>query len=174
MAPYSVYAYSDDDNSSLRGFSFAYTSILSAASNLGHRGNDEDMSSPSLGNCAPNDVLSVTTGTRIDNITGSLTSTIDSNPLTYTSALVGPALLRWHEKQMYELSICGWLCCDLRSLGGHIASRKCQYGWQELTDPWIVFHDTITLRGNICLEVATIAMIRAHRSERIVICVSLL
>jgi len=75
---------------------------------------------------------------------------------------------------MYELSFCGWLYRGLSPLSGHIASRKCQCGWQELTDPWTVFHDTVTLRGDICLKVATVAMIKAHKSERTVIWASLL
>ena len=94
VSPYSVYGYSDDYVSSLRDFSFTYIGILSAANSSDHHDGDEDMSSPLLGNCVPNNALSVATGTRIDNITDGLSSMINSKPRTYTSALVGPAPLK--------------------------------------------------------------------------------
>lgn len=94
VSPYSVYAYSDDHVSSLRDFSFTYIGILPVANSSDHHDGDEDMSSPLLGNCVPNNALSVATGTRIDNITDGLSSMINSNSRTHTSAVVGPTLLR--------------------------------------------------------------------------------
>lgn len=89
-----MYAYRDDGISSLKDVSFTCTSTLSAASNFGHHGSDEDMSSQLLGDRVPNDALSLATGTRIDDITGSLSSMFRFNSQTYGSAHVGPAWLR--------------------------------------------------------------------------------